>query len=291
VAHQWQPEAVVDESVARALVRKQFGLGDSVELVAAGWDYTVYRVDGEWAFRFPRRAIVLEPMERELAVLERLAPTLPVPAPHYRGAPSEVFPWPFWGARWLVGVEGGAATDAERRRLAPQLGRLLRQLHDADVPGLPFDVVARADMAFRVPRTREELDAATPLWRSPPPVDELLARAERLPPATPQATCHGDLHFRQILVDGGRLTGVVDWVDVCRSDPGIDLQLVYAYLPPDARDAFFAAYGPVAEASLIRARVLALFLSAVLARYGRDQGLPEIEREAVASLDRAVVGL
>jgi hypothetical protein len=58
-------------------------------------------------------------------------------------------------------------------------------------------------------------------------------------------------------------------------------------LPPGAREAFYAEYGPVAEESLVRARVLAFFLSAVLARYGRAQGLRDVEREAVGSLERA----
>jgi aminoglycoside phosphotransferase (APT) family kinase protein len=293
MAHQWEAESVVDEALARELIQEQFApVGErSVEFVAAGWDYTVHRVDGEWAFRFPRREIVLAPMRCELAALSRLAPSLPVPAPLYRGEPSTRFPWPFWGAPWLPGVEAGAATEAERHELAPQLGRLLRDLHAADVPGLPVDVVRRADMGFRVPRTAEELVAVAELWTAPAAVADLLDRAERLPPAVPTATCHGDLHFRQVLVDGGRLTGIVDWIDVCRSDPGIDLLLVYAFLPPDARAAFFAEYGEVADASLVRARVLALYLSAVLARYGRAQRLPDVEREALASLDRAVAGL
>jgi aminoglycoside phosphotransferase (APT) family kinase protein len=292
VAHHWHPEAVVDEALARELIRSQFPSvpADTVELVAAGWDYTVHRVDGEWAFRFPRRAIVLEPMERELEVLA-LLDGLPVPAPTHRGRPSAEFPWPFWGARWLPGAEIGAATDAERHELAPQLGRFLRRLHATPLPSLPVDVVRRADMPFRVPRTREDLAALAPIWQAPPAVGRFLERAERLPPSDPVATCHGDLHFRQVLADGARLTGVVDWVDVCRSDAGIDLQLAFAFLPPEARPAFFAAYGEVPEASLARARVVALFLSAVLARYGRDQGLPAVEAEALASLDRATADL
>jgi aminoglycoside phosphotransferase (APT) family kinase protein len=293
VARQWEAEAVVDEELARELVHAQFApIGErSVELVAAGWDYTVHRVDGRWAFRFPRREIVLEPMQRELAVLGRLPPSLPVPRPVHRGAPSARFRWPFWGARWLPGSEAAAVPDAARHELAPQLAAALRRLHDSDLPDLPVDVQRRADMPFRVPRVRTELAAAASLWRPPAAVFDFLDHAERLPPPEAIATCHGDLHFRQLLVDEGRLTGIVDWVDVCRSDPGIDLLLVYAFLPPQARAAFFAAYGRPGEASLVRARVLALFLSAVLARYGRDQGLPAVEREAVASLDRAVADL
>ena len=158
-------------------------------------------------------------------------------------------------------------------------------------PDAPSYVVRRADMAFRVPRAREEVASLAPLWSTPPVVEELLDEAEQLPPSETMVTCHGDLHFRQVIADGGRLTGVVDWVDVCRSDPGIDLQLVFAFLPPAARPAFFAAYGAVSHASLLRARVLAVFLSAMLARYGRAQALPAVETEALASLDRATADL
>ncbi len=137
--------------------------------------------------------------------------------------------------------------------------------------------------------TREELAAvaALDLWKPPPTVEELLRLALRLPSPEPTAVCHGDLHFRQLLVDRGRLSGMIDWVDVCRSDPGIDLAVLWSFLPPEGRGEFLDAYGPVAESSLLRGRVLALFLGAVLARYGRLEGKAATEAEAVASLERA----
>ena len=39
------------------------------------------------------------------------------------------------------------------------------------------------------------------------------------------AVVHGDAHFRQLLQVEGDLTGVIDWVDICRADVGQDLQL------------------------------------------------------------------
>jgi aminoglycoside phosphotransferase (APT) family kinase protein len=293
----WEAEAVVDERLARDLVREHFPalVADSVELVSSGWDYTIHRVDAEWAFRFPRRTVVLEPMQRELAVLPVLGERLPVPLPvpvHVAG-PSAGFPWPFYGARWLDGAEIGGTEN--RSRLARALAGILRRLHAPDVLDslayLPVDVVHRADMGVRVGRTRAELEAAAAdgIWDPPPAVHDLLRRAERLPPFEPSAVCHGDLHFRQVLADDSGVTGIVDWVDVCRADPGIDLQLAFAFFGPEDRVEFFDEYGPVAESSLVRARVVALSLSASLARYGRATGARELEREAVASLDRAVL--
>ena len=91
----------------------------------------------------------------------------------------------------------------------------------------------------------------------------------------------------RVVVEDGRLAGVIDWVDVCRDDPGIDLSLVWSFLPLQARADFLDEYGPVSEESLLRARVLAVFLNAVLALYGQHESLPAVEREALAGLRRA----
>ena len=99
---------------------------------------------------------------------------------------------------------------------------------------------------------------------------------------------HGDLHFRHLLVGGGVARGVIDWGDVCLSDPAIDLPLLWSFVPPRGRAAFLDAYGPVNEAQLLRARVLAIQLCAVLARYGRLEGVAGVEREAVAGLERSL---
>jgi aminoglycoside phosphotransferase (APT) family kinase protein len=82
---------------------------------------------------------------------------------------------------------------------------------------------------------------------------------------------------------------VIDWGDVCVADPAIDLQLVWSFLPPEHRTAFLDAYGPVTEAQLVRARVLAFSLSAALAAYGHTEGRSSVEREAIAGLVRAAL--
>jgi Phosphotransferase enzyme family len=85
----------------------------------------------------------------------------------------------------------------------------------------------------------------------------------------------------------GSLAGVIDWGDLCIADPAADLHVLWSVLPPEGHGALIDAYGPVSEAQLVCARVLAVFLSAVLAVYGRVEGLTGVEREAVAGLVRA----
>lgn len=292
----WEPEIAVDPGLCRRLLEEQFPhlAGQQVRLLGAGWDNTVYAVGEEWVFRFPRRQVVVTGLEVEIDVLPDLAPLLPlpIPVPQHIGVPSADFPWPFFGARMLPGIELCDAPEGSRERPASQMGRFLRQLHSHEVVNalgacLKDNPTRRADMELRVPLTVERLATIERLWRAPEHVHTLLDEAIALPQPEPKAVCHGDLHFRHILVDGGRVSGVIDWIDLCRGDPALDLQLVWSVLPPAARGTFFAAYGDVEDRTLLRARVVALFLSAALLEYAHHEGLPSVEREALASLERA----
>lgn len=300
---QWSAEIVVDEPLARSLLRDQFprlSVG-TLHLLAAGWDNTVWVVDGTWAFRFPRREIAVPLVERELAVLPHLEPILPfaIPVPRFVGRPSESYPWPFLGSELLHGRELGSVEVAGEEEMAVALARFLRILHAdktlAAVPGsgrLPEDPTGRADMSRRVPRTRQALALLEKqqLWRAPASVEALLESAQALEPARSLALVHGDLHFRHVLVDGKRVTGVIDWGDVCLADPSLDLQLVWSFFSPLARVAFLEEYGDVPPDRELRARVFGLSVNAHLALYGHDESLAEVERAALASLDRLAAG-
>lgn len=296
----WKPEVVVDEGLARRLISRFDDLRvDSLVLLSEGWDRTVWLVNGYWVFGFPRRAAVVPGLEREIAFLPRLAPLLPlaVPRPAFAGSPSADFPWPFFGSAFLPGQElcDAGLDDSARIRVAVELAGFLQRLHGPDVDealpaaALPLDANRRADMAHRVPRTREALHELQrlDLWHAPAGLEDLLDEAERLPQSTRLAVVHGDLHFRHVIVDGGRASAVIDWIDLSRADPAIDLQLYWSFVPAAGRPAFLDAYGPVSDEQLLRARVVALSLCAQLALYGRDEGRTEIEREAIAGLELA----
>ena len=295
----WTAELVVDEELARRLLGQFPQLEvESLRRFAEGWDYTIWVVAERWAFRFPRREIVVPGTLREIAVLPELAPLLPVavPTPVFVGEPADDFPWPFFGSALLQGQELGDAAlgDRERVEVGRSLAQFLRDLHGAEVAyELPFDGNRRADMSARVLKTREQLGdlEAAGIWRRPASVERLLDEAENLPDPEASAVVHGDFHFRQVLVDDDAMpTGVIDWVDVCRSDPAIDLSMFWSYLPPEGREAFLAEYGPIGDEQLVRARVIALSLSAALAHYGHQEGFRTVEREALAGLERAAAG-
>lgn len=120
----------------------------------------------------------------------------------------------------------------------------------------------------------------------------LLAEGSRLgKPTDEPVVVHGDLHVRHLLVDGtGAAAGVIDWGDVCRADPAVDLAIAFSGFDGAARAAFLTAYGPVSAERELRARVLAVFLSAALAEYAAAEGRDRLLGEALAGLGRATSG-
>jgi aminoglycoside phosphotransferase (APT) family kinase protein len=157
--HEWSAEVTVDRDLAYRLIAGKFDGLEPVELrlLGEGWDNTVWLVDRRWVFRFPRRKAVIPGIKREMALLPRLAPLvpLPIPRPIFFGRPADGYRWPFFGAALIPGTEtaDAACSDADRCRLARPLAAFLRALHDADTAAavdpageLPRDPMRRGDM-------------------------------------------------------------------------------------------------------------------------------------------------
>lgn len=301
---EWVAEQPVSAAKAAELIASQFpSLRDAtVEPFAEGWDNTVFVVNGQWAFRFPRRQIALPGVRREIALLPQLAPLLPlpVPVPELVGAPEGDYPWPFFGARLLAGRELADAglSDNGRTPAATALGAFLRALHAPDVAerlgrGLPVDPMRRASPLARAPMARERLArlAARGTWTDDGSVEDLLSRGESAGESdVALVLVHGDLHVRHVLVDAqGGAAGVIDWGDLCQADPSVDLSLAYCAFSGSARDAFLDSYGHgVGPDQEVRARVMAVSMCAALADYAETDGRPPLLAESLAGLHRAV---
>jgi aminoglycoside phosphotransferase (APT) family kinase protein len=225
---------------------------------------------------------------------------VPIPFPTFVGRPSDRYPWPFFGAPLLHGRESADAglADEDRVELGRALGRFLRALHAPATrsqvdpeDALPVDPNRRADMRVRGDIARTWLAELEELgWTPRGDSRALYAAALELGPSTAQAVVHGDLHARHVLVHQGALSGIIDWGDVCRADPAIDLVLVWSFLTHAAREAFLQEYGRVSDEQVLRARMLAVSLCGALAVYGRREGFPTLEHECLAGIERALAG-
>src|SRR5580704_16404669 len=165
----------------------------------------------------------------EFAVLKAaFAAGVTVPEPLFACSDKAVLGKPFFVMRRVQGSAAGRpitldpALEAARPALADRLGRELARLQTITPP--------RADLAFLPPDAGPtgqiaELRAYLDRHPNPRPVLEWALRwAEKhLPEPLPAVLCHRDFRTGNYLVDGTRLTAILDWEFAGWGDPDEDI--------------------------------------------------------------------
>ena len=303
----WTPEREVTIADAQRLLREQLPQLDarSVTPLGAGWDNTAFNIDDTYVARFPRRTVAAPLLEREIALLPLIAPHVPLPisAPLFSGMSDDAFQWHFAVSAKFAGrtLDAARPDDTTLCALAAPLGAFVRALHDIDptpliARGLPRDEIARISHDKRFPMSRgrlASLEAAGIIEDA----DIFLSELLRLAPSTRESPAlvvvHGDLYARHIMIDDtGSITGIIDWGDLHFGDPALDIGIVELVLPIESHPAFFAAYGPVDDATRQRARYRAIYHSSLLAEYGLrtdDADARDAGRRALERMQRSIV--
>jgi aminoglycoside phosphotransferase (APT) family kinase protein len=223
---------------------------------------------------------------------------LPVPVATLAAAPVAGYPWPVAVHRCLPGrtADRAGLDDAGRARLAAPLGRFPAALHaigpaEARAMGAGDDALGRFDLPRRAASARDGLAhlARLGLGDRHSALEPALSGAEGRRPARASALVHGDLYARHLLIDdAGELCGVIDWGDVHLGDPATDLAIVHTALPPDARDAFLAAYGAVNEDTWALARFRAAYHTILVVLYAHDVRDGPLLEEGLVALEHVV---
>lgn len=266
-----------------------------------GWDSAVWLVNDALIFRFPKRPAVARALEREVALLPVLAPTLPVAIPRFtyvaeRGAPTDPA-LPFVGYPLLPGVFLDTLPGLlhEASPLLPQMADFLRALHRfprerAVAAGLP--AVGWADWVAHWERFAARLMIGEAARFTPATRDRLVTLhgallAELRRAARPVALLHHDLAREHLLVtpDGTRLTGVIDWGDIGLGDPALDFVGIAGACSVATLDALLAAYGPVDEGFRRRIAWYGRLAPFHLLGYGLELAESVIVAEAVGLIE------
>ena len=167
----------------------------------------------------------------------------------------------------LVGVPVARRRDAtvepiaDLGRAASDLARFIAALQAIDPTGGPApgehnffrgEALAARDVAVRasIAALRDEIDvdAVTAAWEA-----ALRAPEWRRPPVW----IHGDLDARNVLVEDGRLSAVIDWGALGVGDPACDVMVAWKLLSADTRGAFREALA-IDDATWTRGRGWAL---------------------------------
>ena len=284
--------SAIDAAVVRRLVAAQFPLWADlpvVPILARGTDNALFRLGDDLVARLPTKERAVATLAKEREWLPKLAPLLPVavPVPVADGKPAEAYPHAWAVYNWLKGED---ATVAPAAGLAHDLARFVAALQAIDPTAGPppgeHNFFRGAPLATRDEVTRAaigalagELDAAalTSAW------EEALAAPEW---DGPPVWIHGDLDRRNVLVENGRLSGVVDFGGLAVGDPASDVMAAWKTLRPEERDGFRAALS-VDDATWARARGWALSQAVIALSSYTLETSPVLVREARRWLEQA----
>lgn len=251
----------------------------SIQFVDAGWDNSMFRLGDRLAVRLPRRAIAARLLEKEQCWLPQLAKQFPiaVPVPHRIGLPNSLYPWHWSIIPWLPGQTADEIQLNEDH--AQQFALFLKALHVAapeNAPKNPFRGVPLIQRVTMLNERMQRVEAQTAIIT--PTIRSLWQQAVDAPIDLESTWIHGDLHPRNILVDKGGITGVIDWGDLAVGDRATDLAAFW-YLFPEQhlRQLAIDAYGEVSEATSARAKGWAILFGVVLL----DSGLVDYSQHAV----------
>ena len=247
----------------------------STAYLAEGWSSTVWEVNDEYVFRFPKRPEIAPGLRKETRLLPVLAPALPLPVPQFEyvwegGAPHQGV---FVGYRKIAGTEllpehlgAGSTTtapcsSATSDTIAGALGGFLTALHrfplqEALAAGIAEGSPARWRAQYQAfyqrvrgrvfPLLRvEERQSVAAIW-------EAFLEDEANFCFYP-VLIHRDLCGEHILYDAQRrtITGIIDWEDAGIGDPAQDFTGLLANFAPEFEAQVLAAYGGPPDARLL----------------------------------------
>jgi aminoglycoside phosphotransferase (APT) family kinase protein len=251
----------IDSSLVRRLVATQFPQWANLAIApveADGWDNRTFRLGEHMTVRLPSAAAYALQVEKEQRWLPRLSPLLPLPIPEPLaiGVPGEGFPWHWSIYRWHEGEVATVGHIADLPQFATALARFLIALQQVDAAGGPppgphnffrggpltvYDGETRRAIAALGDRIDREV--VTEVWEA-----ALATRWNGAP-----VWFHGDVSSGNLLVDGGRLSAVIDFGTSGVGDPACDLSIAWTFLEGESREAFRAAL-PLDRATWARGR-------------------------------------
>jgi aminoglycoside phosphotransferase (APT) family kinase protein len=265
-------EHEIDVALVQRLLQAQHSdLADlPIRLVDSGWDNVMFRLGEHLSVRLPRRTLAVKLLDHEQTWLPQLATRLPlaVPAPVRLGQPTSEYPWAWSILPWLPGVTADQQ-EPPANQVKNWIG-FLRALHGPapdNAPQNPWRGVPLQQRASRVTAAMAELHLKTN-WVTPE-IQRIWHQALEAPIDIPATWLHGDLHPRNVLVQQGVISGVIDWGDITAGDYATDLASIWMlFSEASSRQQAIAEYAGLSEATIQRAKGWAILFGVLLLQTG-----------------------
>ena len=277
-------EVEIDDKLVRALLREQHTdlAGLPLDLMDAGWDNVMFRLGEAYTVRMPRRLEAARLLLNEQAWLPSFVGQLPlsIPSPVRVGLPGCSYPWKWSILPWLPGEAASERPPhPEQARVFGEFLRALHKIAPSNAPANEFRGCPLADRTEVVGARIEQLK--TSKSGLAPEVEIAWHEGLKAPVAKTECWLHGDLHARNVLVDNGKISAIIDWGDITSGDVATDLAGIWAlFESAEARQDALTSYGASA-AEVARSRAWAVSFGTILL----VTGLVDHPRHAVMGAD------
>jgi len=229
----------------------------------SGHDNRTFRLGNEMTVRLPSHERYASAVEKELMWLPIFKPllSLPIPVPIAKGEPTDEYPLPWSVNRWIDGDTVTPNNIRDLNEFAEDLAGFLKELEAIDASrGIPAGVQnfhRGGNLAVYDPDTRSILETLPGLYDQ-----EILTEIWELALATNYQSApvwlHGDIAVGNLLVQNGRLAGVIDFGTMGVGDPSSDLVMAWNFFDDVSRDIFLSSMN-VDQNTVNRARGWALW--------------------------------
>jgi aminoglycoside phosphotransferase (APT) family kinase protein len=239
---------VTEEDVAK-LVEDQFPQWRGLlprKVISDGTSNALFRLGEELVVRCPLlvddTADSLRQIDGEIAAADRIGRATRVSTPELvaLGQPGRSYPLPWAIYRWLPGTVSTSAGVSDSATFAQDVAQFVLEVRTIDTAGRTFQGTRRGglliehddDVAGGLRAAHDMIDTGS--------LERIWERLRQAPRTEPDVWTHGDLMPGNLLVDSGRLVGVIDVGQAAVADPALDLQPVWNLFGPRAAAVFRA---------------------------------------------------
>ncbi len=240
-------------ATVRRLVAEQFPEWAALPIEAlrssTGTVNALFRVGERLSARFPLQPLEVAEARRwlteEADAARELSGRTPfrTPEPVAIGKPGSGYPLPWSVQTWVPGTSAFDDDPGDSRAFAADLAAFIAGVRSIDTRGRRFDRAGRGGDLRRHDAWVQKCFSRSEGMLDVPRLRRVWADLRDLPRTNPDVMTHGDLTPGNVLVDAGRLTGVIDVGGLGPAAPALDLVAAWHLLEAGPRQVLRDALG------------------------------------------------
>jgi len=248
-----------------------------------------------WVLRIPRRPDVLARADIEGRLLSLIRPQLTVAVPDWQIHSHELIAYPLLPGEPALTLDDDGSpqwhVDMSSTTYSATLGEFIAQLHSIDAEQARSTGIERHQPEEVRQQWSQDIDRVADAFQVAPALLERwrawVAEDSYWPDHS--VLTHGEIYPAHTLVDGERVTAVLDWTTAGIGDPARDLQFQHSASPPEAFEVLLDHYvrGGGRVWPRLAEHCTEMFATAPLTYglYALETGDPEHHQAAAAQLD------